>query len=313
MDGDAKMKMCSYEGLHDLHAMLDLLSEGAKADNGTHYVHRGDLQWWLFYTDTPKEIWQDNIRLWKDGDHLMGWALISPESNTFDVYVAPSLRDDPRLYEIFDWVLEHMPESDMGKTYLVGEDDVTRIQWLEQNGFQPKEKHYIYFKRSLSEPLPDSTLPNRFHIRASCGTEGDARLRAVASHAAFGSSKPFDEYWPRTWKFVQSPVYVPEHELFVMSPDGEVAAYCIVWTDELTKVGHFEPVGTHPNFQRRGFGKSLLFEAMRRLKSEGMTEADVCTNHNNEAAIRLYESVGFRKSKKLLIYSKNGQNAKGTS
>jgi ribosomal protein S18 acetylase RimI-like enzyme len=104
---------------------------------------------------------------------------------------------------------------------------------------------------------------------------------------------------------MQSPVYVPKHELFVMSPQGQVAAFCIVWTDDLTKVGHFEPVGTHPDFQRKGLGKSLLFEAMRRLKSEGMTEADVCTNHDNEAAIRLYESVGFQKSKRLLIYRKD--------
>ena len=307
------MNVRSYEGLQDLHAMLDLLSEGAEANNGSHYVHRGDLQWWLFYNDTPQEIWKSNTHLWLDGDRLMGWALISPESGTFDVFVAPSLRNDPHQYEIFDWVLAHMPESDAVRTYFVGDADVKRIHWLEQNGFQPNERHDIYFKRSLSEPLPESPLPDGFHIRASHGDEGDARLRAVASHAAFGSSKPFDEYWPRTWKFVQSPVYVPEHELFVLSPDGQVAAYCIVWTDELTKVGHFEPVGTHPNFQRRGLGKSLLFEAMRRLKSEGMTEADVCTNHNNEAAIRLYESVGFRKSKKLLIYSKNGQKGKRTS
>jgi len=299
------MKIRSYEGLHDLHAMLDLLSEGTHANNSLHYIHRGDLQWWLFYNDTPQEVWQHNIHLWMDDDRLMGWALISPESNTFDVYVAPSLCGDPREYEIFDRVLEHMPESDLVKTFLVGDDDTTRIQWLGQNGFQLQEKHYVYFKRSLSGPLADSSLPDGFHIRTSRGTEEDARLRAVASHAAFGSGKPFEEYWPRTWKFVQSPVYVPEHEVFVLSPDGGVAAYCIVWTDELTRVGHFEPVGTHPDFQRRGLGKSLLYETMRRLKSEGMTDADVVTNHDNEAAIRLYGSVGFRKSKKLLNYEKH--------
>ncbi len=42
------MEIYSFEGLQDLRAMLDLLSNGAKANNGTHYVHRGDLQWWLF-------------------------------------------------------------------------------------------------------------------------------------------------------------------------------------------------------------------------------------------------------------------------
>jgi len=72
----------------------------------------------------------------------------------------------------------------------------------------------------------------------------------------------------------------------------------------LTKIGHFEPVGTHPDFQRKGLGKSLLFEGLRRLKSEGMDAADVCTNHDNDAAIRLYESVGFQIDKRLLTYKK---------
>ena len=60
------MQLHSYEGLNDLHAMLDLLSDGRKAENGTYYVHRGDLQWWLFYTDVPTENWQSNIFLLKE-------------------------------------------------------------------------------------------------------------------------------------------------------------------------------------------------------------------------------------------------------
>ena len=298
------MKMRFYEGLHDLHAMLDLLSEGAMADNGTHYVHRGDLQWWLFYTDTPQEIWQSSIRLWMEGDRLIGWTLLAPDQNAFDVYTVPELCGDPCQQEMLAWAVENMPEGAV-ESYWNAEGDTVRIQWLEGNGFTPAKDHYVYFTSSLSGSLPESPLPSGFHFRASRGTEEDARLRAVASHAAFGSSKPFEEYWLRTWRFMQSPVYVPKHELFVMSPQGQVAAFCIVWTDDLTKVGHFEPVGTHPDFQRKGLGKSLLFEAMRRLKSEGMTEADVCTNHDNEAAIRLYESVGFQKSKRLLIYRKD--------
>lgn len=308
------MKMRSYEGLHDLHAMLNLLSAGRKADNGSHYVHRGDLQWWLFYSDTPQEVWQSNIRLWMENDRLVGWALITPDEKAFDVFTVPELRGDSRQFQMLTWAVENMHEFDNIESLWNADDDTARIGWLERNDFKPEEYHDIYFTRSLSGPLPESPLPNGFQIRASRGDEEDARLRAMASHAAFGSSKPFDEYWPRTWKFVQSPVYVPEHELFVMSPDGQVAAYCLVWTDDLTRVGHFEPVGTHPDFQRKGLGKSLLLEAMRRLKSEGMIEADVCTNHNNEAAIRLYESVGFRKSKKLLVYCRKKQEeVEGTS
>jgi len=265
------------------------------------------LQWWLFYNDSKQEEWRNSIRLWMDGEKLIGWTLLSPDEKTFDVFVTPSLRGDPREYEMLVKAMEEMPTLDVIKNVWLNDKDDVRIRWFEENGFVLDEFHFVYFTRSLSGPVPESPLPSGYSFRTSRGTEEDARLRSIASHGAFGSSKPFEEYWPRTWKFMQSPVYVPEHELFVMSPDGEVAAYCIMWTDPVTKVGHFEPVGTHPKFQRKGLGKSLLFEAMRRFQFEGMIEADVCTNYDNEAAIPLYESVGFKKSKKLLTYKKAGK------
>jgi ribosomal protein S18 acetylase RimI-like enzyme len=191
----------------------------------------------------------------------------------------------------------------------VAAQDEARIHWLEENGFRPEQGQSMhYFKRSLSAPLDGQLLPPGFSIRSSRGPD-DARLRSACSHAAFGSNKPFEEYWPLTLRFMQSPVYVPGHELFVIAPSGEVAAFCITWTDELTRVGHFEPVGTHPAYQRKGLGRSLIFEALGRLQAEGMLEADLCTNHTNLPAIRLYESIGFRKNKRLLTYKKEGCKA----
>lgn len=297
------MKARSYEGMHDCYAMLDLLAEGRKANNGTYYVHRGDLQWWLFYTDVPSETWQSNIRLWMENGRMIGWALLSLDEHAFDVYASPHVRGDPREHEMLAWAVKQMSTLDSMQTIWVAEDDETRLRWLEENGFTLEEKHLLHFKRSLSGSLNGPPLPEGFSLRSSRGEE-DARLRSIASHAAFGSNKPFEEYWPRTLRFMQSPVYVPEHEIFVTSPDGEVAAHCSIWTDELNRLGHFEPVGTHPNFQRMGLGKSLLLEGLRRLKSEGMNEACVCTNQDNLAAIRLYESVGFQFEKRLLTYKK---------
>jgi ribosomal protein S18 acetylase RimI-like enzyme len=297
------MKARRYKGMQDLHAMLDLLSEGRKADNGTHYVHRGDLQWWLFYTDVPQETWQSQIRLWFEGERLMGWALLSPHEQAFDVYVSPNLRGDSREYEMLAWAVEQCSALEGLQNVWVAEDDVVRIDWMQKNGFKPAQEHIVHFKRSLFGPLDGPLLPDGFSLRTSRGEE-DARLRSVTSHAAFGSRKPFEEYWPRTLHFIRSPVYVPEHEIFVVSPNGEIAAFCIIWIDEQNRIGHFEPVGTHPKFQRMGLGKSLLFEGMRRLKSEGMNEACVCTNHDNGAAIRLYESVGLQKARRLLTFRK---------
>jgi mycothiol synthase len=299
----AYMKARAYEGLKDLYAMLDLLSEGRRANNGTYYVHRGDLQWWLFYTDTPAEAWQSQIRLWTEHDRLIGWTLRSAEEKAFDVFTIPALRGDACEAEMLARAVEEMSGLDELQNVWVAEEDEGRSRWLVQHGFSIAEHHMVHFTRSLTGSLDGPSLPEGFSLRSSRGPE-DARLRSVASHAAFGSSKPFEEYWPRTLRFMQSPVYVPEHEIFVMAPNGQVAAYCIIWTDEWTGIGHFEPVGTHPDFQRKGLGKSLLFEGLRRLKAEGMTEADVCTNYDNLAAIPLYQSVGFQLDKRLLTYKK---------
>lgn len=299
------MEARTYKGLQDLHAMLDLLSEGRQAKNGTYYVHRGDLQWWLFYTDTPPEVWQSQIRLWMDDDRLAGWTVLWPDEYALDVYTAPNLRGNSRESEMLTQAVEEMSALDELKSIWVAEDDEVRMRWFEEHRFAVAEDHFVHFKRSLAGPLDGPPLPDGFSLRSSRGPE-DAQLRSVASHAAFGSKKPFEEYWPRTLRFMQSPIYVPEHEIFVIAPDPDrqVAAYCIIWTDEISKVGHFEPVGTRPDFQRKGLGKSLLFEGLRRLKAEGMNEADVCTNHDNAAAIRLYESVGFQLNKRLLTYKK---------
>ncbi len=302
------MKMRAYRGLSDLEDMLNLLSKGCEADNGTYYVHRGDVLWWLFYNDDIAQEWQSRIRLWLEADELIGWALLSPGEDAFDVFTLPGLRNSPREREMLAWAVDQMASLDELNNVWVAEGDEVRIRWFEENGFTVQPDHFVHFRQSLARPVDVSPLPEGFSVRTSRGTEEDARLRAACSHAAFRSAKPFEEYWLRTLRFTQSPVYVPEYEIFVMSPDNEVAAFCIVWTDELNKLGHFEPVATHPKYQRRGLGRSLLYEGLRRLKFEGMTEADVCADHDNEAAHRLYESVGFRRSKRLLTYRKRGKH-----
>jgi ribosomal protein S18 acetylase RimI-like enzyme len=63
-------------------------------------------------------------------------------------------------------------------------------------------------------------------------------------------------------------------------------------------------VGTHPEFQRRGLGRALLYYALRRMQAAGMETAIVGTNEGNDAAISLYQGVGFQRANRLRLYSK---------
>lgn len=69
-------------------------------------------------------------------------------------------------------------------------------------------------------------------------------------------------------------------------------------------VGLFEPVATHPDFQRRGLGKAVMAEGFRRMKAAGMRRATLGFDPDNVAARALYTSLGFRVTSYFALYRK---------
>ncbi len=94
-------------------------------------------------------------------------------------------------------------------------------------------------------------------------------------------------------RFMRSPAYEPEHDLVASAADGRVAAFAIYWPDAELSLAVFEPVGTDPDFQRRGLARALISAALVRLEKMGIETTRVQTNGDNHAAIALYESCGF--------------------
>jgi len=99
--------------------------------------------------------------------------------------------------------------------------------------------------------IPD--LPDGYSFRAANGIE-DAAARADVHNAAFGPIWTPELYR----KVMESPGYEPERELVIQTPDGTFAAFSIIWFDHLNRTGLFEPVGTHKEHQRRGFGRAII-------------------------------------------------------
>lgn len=295
-----------YRDISDLKEMQAVLSAGRQAANRAYYVHPGDLSWWLFYTD---ENYRDKICLWEWNSRLAGWSLLSNASRTFDVFVVPELHGRSFEAKIMLWAEETQAStlkklnSQNIRTMWVAETDQPRIQWLEMRGFQLNQKGMYLMQRSLGEDLPEIELPEGFHIRPVAG-EHEVRLRAAASHAAFGSGKSFEAYWPRMQRFMQSPVYRPENDLVSISPEGDFASFCNLWPDPVTRIGLFEPVGTHPSYQGRGLARAVMAAGMQHLHKLGMTQTNVCVESDNLPAIRLYECLGFQRSFRLLTYEK---------
>jgi predicted N-acetyltransferase YhbS len=75
------------------------------------------------------------------------------------------------------------------------------------------------------------------------------------------------------------------------APGGKLVAFCTVWFDNVTRTAAFDPVGTHPEHQRRGLGRTVMVEGLRRAARLGAT---LCTvGSYSVSAGALYAAVGF--------------------
>lgn len=93
---------------------------------------------------------------------------------------------------------------------------------------------------------------------------------------------------------MSSPTYRPDLDLIVVAPNGDLAAYAIVWHDTYNRIGVFEPVGCHPDYRQRGLTRAIMLEGMARLRKLGAKMAFVNSLYNSVPANRLYESSGFQ-------------------
>ncbi|WP_297421326.1 ribosomal protein S18-alanine N-acetyltransferase [Thermococcus sp.] len=73
--------------------------------------------------------------------------------------------------------------------------------------------------------------------------------------------------------------------------------------------GHIMSIAVDPKYRGNGIGSALLNEVIERLVNEGARYIGLEVRVSNENAIRLYESFGFRKIKRIIAYYSDGEDA----
>jgi mycothiol synthase len=297
-----------YASPADLSAMHQLLQAGALANTATYYIHTGDLNWWLFYPPIGNDLFQHTY-LWDDPaqpGRILGWMMVDPTWPSFEVFMQPELLGTPQAFEMYAYAEAQAyatagADKPMHKLW-VAEGDRFQHEFLESRGYAPASWDTA-FERRLAQPIPDPVLPEGFSLRPCLGLP-EVEARAIAQYGAFESEAPMQPYLERFSRFMQTDAYAGAMDMLAVVPDGCIGAFCIAWSDAVTCCGHFEPVGTHPDFQRKGLGKAVLLGAMQRLQAQGMRHASVCTAENHTPAVQLYQAVGFTPAHRLGLYEK---------
>ena len=170
--------------------------------------------------------------------------------------------------------------------------DTLRQDILQRRDYIRGDHPEYQRRRTMDRPLTDFWPADGYTVRA-LGDQDELPARSWVSWRAFHPKEPDEKYAGWEWyrNVQRAPLYRRDLDLVAVAPDSELAAFCTLWFDDVTRTAAFEPVGTHPAHQRKGLGKAIMAEGLRRVQRLGATLAAV--GSYSEAAGALYAAVGF--------------------
>jgi mycothiol synthase len=296
----------AYIGRDDLRAMESIVS-AAWTSPARPLVHCtvGDLEWWLA-GGGPDVDWSTRIRVWSIGGDPVGWGWFSPPTS-LDWLVRHDLTADEESAiraDILGWHRERAravvaagdsstdPNGTMEPVLLDvwAADGWREAASLGQRGWTSTDVVLTQYIQALDFDLDPPRVPEGYVLRSLRGAE-DIPARVEVHRAAFAPSRMTVEKYAT---LLDLDHYALGRDIVLESGDGTFAAFAICWADPIGSIGEFEPVGTHPDHQRRGLGRVIMRHGLRLMRAAGLRDALVFSLRTNTASEALYRSAGFR-------------------
>jgi len=294
-----KPLMRNYQSEEDYWRIRSFLREVSLLNDRHDYswdILRWDYWRWHVNLNIFQLKLEEVVRLWElDGQIVAVLNPDSPGEAFFQVH--PGCRDFVSMAGMLDVAEQKLSRmNDAGKKELlvwVNEaDEQTKSLFSERGYARSRFKAEHMRQRFFTQPVPEFAPREGYTVRA-LGDESELPARSWLSWKAFHPDEPDEKYQGWEWyKNIQRvPLYRRDLDIVAVAPDGELAAFCTVWFDDVTRTAVFEPVGTHPEHQKRGLGKAVMSEGLRRAEKLGATLATVSSY--SEGAHALYHSMGF--------------------
>jgi ribosomal protein S18 acetylase RimI-like enzyme len=249
---------------------------------------------------------RETIRLWRDGDGLVGFGYVDDYCNLwFETKFEanpPALED-----EIIDWgcrclqLRNKVSGTNDTLDHCCNSVNIHRQVLLLKNGFVQGSVRSLTFSRPLVESVEIHPFPPGYSWRPVNNLDSIESL--VELHqAAFGTENMTVEY---RRAMMNAPQYHTDLDLVAVAPDGSLCAFCICgFYDDSKITGYIDPIGTHPHHLHKGVAKALVSKGMAILSKLGAQKVEFGTSSENAAMRQLAASLGFTCTAEKLWFSK---------
>ena len=240
--------------------------------------------------------WEKAIGLWRDGEgRIVAIALEEEQKgDVFFQFLHPEYFSDDMFNRMFDFAEGHcckkrgdkegfalrIPQGHTELELMAAARGYKKLAWSEPMSMRPVR----IAGDNESNPPPGA-------LNFIAGIDVSPEKKAWAHARAFGYCDTHPEYVPFSilafQELLRAPSYRPEFDLALATEKGEIVSFVGLWIDKVNAYGILEPVGTIPEYRRKGLASWLINEGERRLARYNVKHLYVGSDQD------FYRAIGF--------------------
>jgi mycothiol synthase len=234
------------------------------------------------------------VRVMTIGDEVVGYTAVWPVSGLpeiveIDGFIAPPRQRQGLGSRLLRQLLaDFQSRAPLQLSWQTNSLDTPGAYFLQKHGFSLEHEEWLM---ELTDwcGLPPAAVSLQTFDRATAVTQFLRLYDASFSHTPW--------YQPFTPQEITADLTDPK-DLFFLTPEETPIGFAWVRPSGKGTV-EIEPMGVVREWQRRGYGRTLLLSVLQHLGWQDIHTVRIGVWAQNTAAVHLYQSVGFRRVKSV--------------
>ncbi len=259
------------------------------ADCGyNEHFHWGRLDWMMAHPCLDVEM-LPKIALFRDRNTTIVGVVMFDTCYQNRWYILHSVSDEKLLRQMIEYIIE----IDDKPTIKANLNDFVLCKLLADMNYKIQNTESV-LTMDLSHDLSYG-LPVEFSVSKPNAPIDEWKWRLVIHRGFDNDGMP--QILSKETAEAEKQLRINEYIKIFAIKDGDYVAHCGVWYHG-GETAYIEPVATVPEYRRKGLGRAVVYEALKRAENQGAKRAIVISGQD------FYYNIGMKKSSEVGTFVK---------